>query len=407
MNAIFTICAKNYLAQAKTLGYSIKKYCADVDFFILLSDEIGNDDIKCSAFNVIEGKNLNNIEGYYDMAFKYDVIEFSTSIKPYYLDILLNEKGYDKVLYIDPDMVVYNSLDTLFDELDHFDAILTPHLLKPYVDYQGATSEEELLFVGIYNLGFFGIKNSTVGKQMTEWWKVKLKDQCYADKEDALHVDQKWMDFLPSLYGDQIRILRHPGVNLAFWNMHEREFLDDGENYSVDGFPLIIFHFSGFSYADYENIAVKQTKHSLTTLPQYRRLFESYVSSLKDNDFIHLRSLKYTYNYYENDIPILKYQRRLYRMLTLESSVFSNPFSVSEEKGFFNKLKNNKLMVFEKDGKLQAIRKSYGDIEGKINKLFWVLNALKSIVGIKRYYLLMKFISIYNRFEKQPFLIKK
>ena len=39
MQAIFTIVAKNYMASAITLGKSVKKFCEDTDFFIVLADE--------------------------------------------------------------------------------------------------------------------------------------------------------------------------------------------------------------------------------------------------------------------------------------------------------------------------------------------------------------------------------
>ena len=115
MNVIFTICAKNYLAQAKTLGYSVKKHSPTTDFYILLSDEIGDVSIYCDDFEVIESKSLKNIPNFSTLAFKYNVIEFSTSVKPFFFDWLLNEKRYEKILYLDPDMVVYNSLDFLFE----------------------------------------------------------------------------------------------------------------------------------------------------------------------------------------------------------------------------------------------------------------------------------------------------
>lgn len=405
-NAIFTICAKNYLAQAKTLGESVLTHCPKADFYILLSDEIKDEDIKCSKFNVVEAKNIG-IKKFYEMAYKYDVIEFSTSIKPFFLEKLINEKKYDKVLYLDPDMVVYNSIELLFSYLDTHDALLTPHLLKPYVDYQGATSEEEILFVGIYNLGFFGINNSENSMQMIKWWKEKLKNQCYADKEDALHVDQKWMDFLPALYGDRVKIIREAGINLAFWNMHERVFVDTDSTFLVDDQELMIFHFSGFDSHDYENIARKQNKFSLKSSPQYRRLFENYVRKLELNDLDYHKKQQYTYNVYDNGVHILKYQRRLFRTLLVKNYTVENPFETNKENSYYRKLETNSLMILDKEGKYYALKKTYGNVDAKLSKLFWVLRIFNKLVGIKRYYLFMRVMSVYNRFENQNFLFKK
>ena len=41
-NVAFTICAKNYLAQAITLKKSFEQHNPESDFFIYLADEIGD-----------------------------------------------------------------------------------------------------------------------------------------------------------------------------------------------------------------------------------------------------------------------------------------------------------------------------------------------------------------------------
>ncbi|WP_090467025.1 glycosyltransferase [Mucilaginibacter sp. OK268] len=403
-NAIFTICAKNYLAQAKVLGYSVKKFCPDCDFTIILSDEIDGQNLMCNDFSVIEAKNIG-IDNFYDLAFKYDVIEFSTAIKPFFLKNLLSE--YEKVLYLDPDMVVYSSLQFLFDHLDNYDALLTPHLLKPYINYESATSEETILWVGIFNLGFFGIKNSEIGQHMADWWMEKLKDQCFADKEDGLHVDQKWMDFLPALYGDKVLILRNPAVNIAFWNYHERKLFKQNGHYFVDDtkFPLAVFHFSSFDPFDIESVAKRQNKFTLSTIPEFREIFENYVDELKKNGLDKLSKLKYKYNEFENGIPILKLHRRLYRGLVKEGYSFRDQFSTFPGT-YYNLLKKNGVSLIDRDQKLKVLKKTFGENPPIFNKIFKALILINKIFGTNKYYLMMRFFAIYNRFENQTFLIK-
>ncbi|WP_158989242.1 hypothetical protein [Mucilaginibacter sp. L196] len=404
-NAIFTICAKNYLAHAKTLGDTIKQFHPECDFTILLSDEIDGEDIKCD-YKIIESKNIGIVE-FEKMSFQYDVIEFSTSVKPFFIKKLFNE-GFEKVLYIDPDMVVYSSLDFLFYHLDTYHAILTPHLLKPYVNYTGATTEEELLFVGIYNLGFFGIKNSAVGINIADWWMQKLSNQCYADKEDALHVDQKWMDFLPSLYTNEVLILRHPGMNLAFWNFHERALFKQNNTFYVDdtSYPLTIMHFSGLDADNAEAVCRKQTKYTLSIIPEYREIFEDYVINLYKNDLERLSIMPYKYNYFDDGAGILKYHRRLYRGLVNEGEKFDNLFSTNAG-SYYSFLEKNNAMLIDNDGKYKALKKTYGKEPAIFKKVFKALLLFKAVFGIKRYYLMMRFFAIYNRFEKQTFLVKK
>ena len=48
-----------------------------------------------------------NIQNYLHLAFKYDIIEFSTSLKPYITLELL--KKHNKVIFFDPDIFIYKS----------------------------------------------------------------------------------------------------------------------------------------------------------------------------------------------------------------------------------------------------------------------------------------------------------
>lgn len=406
MNAIFTICAKNYLAHAITLGNSAKYFHPEADFYILLSDEIVSDDINTQGHILIEAKDIN-IPDYYQLAYKYDVIEFSTCVKPFFLQYLFEVYKYDKILFLDPDMVIYSKLDYLFSQLDHYTALLTPHIIKPYVKNLGAMPEEGILFAGIFNLGFFAVKKNDTSMQILSWWKDKLYDKCFADKEDALHVDQKWMDFLPALYREKILILDHPGVNHAFWNFHERHFNDDGVKYKVDDKELLIFHFSGFDFRDYRSICKNQNVFTLDNVPQYERIFKEYLMTLKNNGIENLTTMVYKYNQYDNDVFILRYQRRLFRGLNNATKLkYKNPF-LTASNSYYKLLVMNGLMIYDKTGELMALRKKYTNHIPMFNKIFYALRLLKKFVGIKRYYLIMRFFTIFHRFEKQTFLIQE
>ncbi|WP_345955885.1 glycosyltransferase [Mucilaginibacter sp. PAMB04168] len=404
---VFTIAAKNYLGQAKALGYSIKETNPEVDFHILLADEIDGHDLQASDFTLVEAKTLG-IKKFHEMAFKYNVVEYSTSIKPFYLDHLFKNYEYDKILYLDPDMVVYDNLDYLYEQLDTYDAILTPHIIKPYVEYEGATSEEELLFVGIYNLGFFGVRRGEVGNTIIQWWKAKLTDQCFADKADALHVDQRWMDFLPSLYGSNVGILRHPGVNTAFWNMHEREFTDVDGKYFVDGQPLLVYHFSGLVPEEYHKLCRKQTKYSLDNKPEYTRLFKEYVDLMNEKCGLQAhKDMHYTYSSYKNGVYIVPYQRRLYRgILNQKSHNFANPFEIGKN-SFYELLDNNKLLIIDDNAKYAKLQKSFPNYKAMFEKANKGLKVLKKLIGIKRYYMIMRYLGVQSRFEEQMFLFEK
>ncbi len=59
-----------------------------------------------------------------------------------------------------------------------------------------------------------------------------------------MFTDQRWVDFVPSFF--EHYILKDPGYNVAYWNLHGRELRAESDGYLVDGAPLRFFHFSGF-----------------------------------------------------------------------------------------------------------------------------------------------------------------
>lgn len=417
MNAICTICAKNYLAQAITLGKSIKKYHPEIHFFIVLSDVLDKDFNQSSVeFKIIEANSIG-IENFDEMAFKYDVIEFSTAIKPFLLERLFSKYQYEKILYIDPDMVVYNRVDDVLAMLDSKDIVITPHILKPYIKFEGTTPEEELLFVGIYNLGFIGLKCSSTTSKFLAWWKEKLKNQCYADRFDALHVDQKWIDFIPALFGDSVGILRHPGYNLATWNLHERNVELINGKVTIDGtHPLVLYHFSGFTPREPNLMNKKQFKYTLENVHSLREVFEQYTKDVFANGYECFSKMKYAYNSFNNGLPITRFQRRLYRALLKRNVVFNNPFDV-QTGSYYDLLNKRKMLVKDRNGSkwvsqlvnppqnLPTIRKSVKSIDRNVKMMQMLFFMCKKIIGIKNYALLMHYLMLRHRFEDQVFLL--
>ena len=93
----FTICTKSYIGYVSALKNSIKKYDNDLDFFIVIADEI---DSKIDLpENVLISKDiLTNIspDKWIELTFKYNLTEFCTCIKPSSFLYFFNN-GYDNV----------------------------------------------------------------------------------------------------------------------------------------------------------------------------------------------------------------------------------------------------------------------------------------------------------------------
>jgi len=76
-----------------------------------------------------------------------------------FFDYFMNRgAGYEAVLYLDPDISVFNRFDEMENALNGCDVLLTPHFTTPINDDK-ILSEEDILNTGLYNLGFICIRN--------------------------------------------------------------------------------------------------------------------------------------------------------------------------------------------------------------------------------------------------------
>lgn len=164
----FTICAKNYIGLALALEKSIKEYNNDIDFYIFVADEFSaNERIEDLPANILIAKNTIDIQEsqWIQMSFKYDLTEFCTSIKPSCFKYIFDKYETDACIYFDPDILVFNSLDTIYNKLNEYSIMVTPHITTIEDIYTGKLNERNLLYSGMFNLGFLALKHDENSKK--------------------------------------------------------------------------------------------------------------------------------------------------------------------------------------------------------------------------------------------------
>lgn len=397
MNAVFTIVAKNYLASAITLVKSVKKFHQDVDCYIVLSDEWESEEqSKKTDENIFIAKDMQ-IPCYEQMSYMYDVVEFATAIKPFFILYLMNEKNYENVVYLDPDIWLLDSISVIWKNLDIYDCVLTPHI----VDMNIATNyrkESHILNRGIFNLGFIGVHKNKNMCDFISWWSQRLTTECV--RNSTLFVDQKWIDYLPA-FCDNFYILRSKAYNIADWNLHERKIHKENGIYCVFEVtgqyePIHFFHFSGIKQQKpeeyFNKIHFNGTQDEKVALSE---LILEYEKNLCVNEYQYWSLQSYKYNYYENNDKINLLHRRLYRQLLLEGKKMTFPFSTNEG-NFYSLLKKEHLLednkILMKMGKenfqqVPKIKKKIRNGKHSFSKktITFLIKAILYFQGIQRY----------------------
>jgi hypothetical protein len=285
MTLAFTICSINYLAQAKTLGNSLKETNPDWQFVIGLVDKLDKVNIAPQHYPVFEMLEIDKIgiPNFEQMCQNYDITELNTAVKPFFISHFFEQKpNLDNVIYFDPDIIIYQKLTELENDLSNHNIVVTPHMTQP-IDDDYSPTEEIHLKTGVFNLGFVAMSRSAETLNFVSWWQRRLSDECIIDLPNGLFVDQNWMNFAP-FYCDKVLVNRHLGYNVAYWNLHER-FVSVSDNtiFINQDSPLRFFHFSGYGLAKPNNVSKYQNRITFEQRPDIEPLFRDYAQRLTDN----------------------------------------------------------------------------------------------------------------------------
>ena len=296
----FTICARNYLAYALTLRDTLHSVEPDAPFIVFLSDAA--DGVDVPGLNVV-GMDALGIADLDDLTFRYTVLELSTAIKPFCFDYAFDVLQYQEAVFLDPDIAFFappTEIRATFDA--GASAVLTPHLLAPLKDDR-SPSNIDILASGTFNLGFAGFANQPEARRFLDWWGRELRASCYVDASRGLFVDQKFADFAPSFL-ERLSIIRHPGYNVAYWNLAGRAVTNTQNGLMAGGAPLVFFHFSGVDPFRPDVFSKHQNRFDLSGIGPAARLVQDYNQKLRDNGHADWARVPYHFGRFRDGLVI-------------------------------------------------------------------------------------------------------
>ncbi len=241
-----TIVARNYLAQAQVLVDSFRKHHPDGTIDVLLIEDPATERPQVDGAGVLMIDEIGIAPGVLErMTVAYEIIEIATAVKPWLLRSLL-DRGFDHAVYFDPDISIERPISELPGLCREHSIVLTPHLTEPMPRDGGLPAEQNLLVSGTYNLGFIGVGDTEQGRRMLDWWSTRLATDSYVDVEHGFFTDQRFIDFVPSLF--EPYLVKDPSWNVAYWNLATRPLTRGADGgVLVAGHPLTFVHLSGYS----------------------------------------------------------------------------------------------------------------------------------------------------------------
>jgi hypothetical protein len=201
--------------------------------------------------------------------------------------------------------------------------VLTPHLTSPENTIEGVMDNEiSCLKHGVYNLGFVGVKADDEGRRFAKWWGDRIYHFCRDDIPHGLFTDQRWIDLVPVFF-DDVGILKTPRLNVATWNLRTRKFAGSmADGFTVDGFPLGFYHFTGFDSGAHRAMATRNADGN-DAVQELIGWYTAQTDALANDP---LAQVKWAYSNYSDGVAITTAQRLVYRDRADLQAVFPDPY---------------------------------------------------------------------------------
>ena len=325
---VFTSAAVNYLPKVRMLCRSIRKHHPEAVIHLALADER-------PAWLSTEGEPFDSIlemeaigiPKWRPWSFMHSIVELSTAIKPFALKHLLDREDCATVLYFDPDMVLFSRVDDILSTLGESNIAITPHQNKPETTLEAVLDNEVTsLRMGIFNLGFIGVRKTAEGRRFAEWWAERTYRLCRAEVHNGLFTDQKWINFAPVFF-DGVAILKSSRHNVATWNLTTRRFTGSlAGGFEVDGEPLAFYHFTGFDSGAHRVMAVKNAAGN-EAVQELIAWYERETAPERGDPVVRW---PWAFGRFSDGTPILPHHRWLYRENLDLQAAFPDPYDAGD-----------------------------------------------------------------------------
>jgi hypothetical protein len=239
---------KNYLSRGLVLIDSLQKNLNLFSIYVLCLDEF------TYSFFIENNKQypevkiilLSDIEENYPelLSVKNErrLIEYYFTLSPFLPLYLLEKFNIPHICSLDADIQFYSSPQPLFDYLNEYSIIITPHKFSKEVI--------DLEIWGINNVSFQIFMNDSVGLQCLNLWRKQCLEWCKdeLDLENNRFADQKYLDNWDLLFPDRVKQLYDNISGIAPWNLNNYDLSIKDNKFLSNGDKLIFYHFHHYKF---------------------------------------------------------------------------------------------------------------------------------------------------------------
>jgi hypothetical protein len=320
---LLTVGTCNRRAGIAVVAESFLRHHSDGQVFICLVDRPPSDMPALNLPGTTFFADQIALPGEQRFLFKYTAFELCCALKPFAIRYLSQFFGIRRVVYLDSDILVFKPFwERLCAAWETHSVLITPHLVSLPTgisfDFQRSLAQH-----GAYNGGFIAVAQTDQANAFLDCWASLLESGCTFDPMNNIYVDQRWLDLLVSSSAD-VAILRESGLNVAYWNLHQRRLKQNDQlDWEVNSESLKFFHFSGF---DRQGLTTKMPCTDKIAL----ELADYYGDLLQRAGEQEFRAFPYGWDRYSDGTPISPIHRDLILANPPELAQIANPFMLPQ-----------------------------------------------------------------------------
>lgn len=242
MNHYCTYFDSRYLTAGLALRASLARHDPGMTLWVLALDDRAADalgrlalpDVRVVRAAELEAADPELARSRRERSFLEHLFTFSPCLPRH---LLRSQPALPAITYVDADLWFLHAAAPMHAEWARASVYITPHDQPAYL------REREQRF-GRFNVGVVGFRNDENGRACLDWWRERCLEWCFDRVEGKRFADQGYLDDFPVKFGG-VRILEHPGINAAPWNLEPGEVTAASGQPYLSGRPVLFYHYQG------------------------------------------------------------------------------------------------------------------------------------------------------------------